>query len=97
MSIEGGEGGTHDYGSVFCVPLIGGSGGAGGQAGNYNGALASGGGGGGGAILIASAESIAVGGSVDVRVARGVPTGENPAVAAPEVAAKSGWWRRLLT
>lgn len=60
--------GTHNYGSVFCVPLIGGSGGAGGQSGNFNGVIASGGGGGGGggAILIASSDSISVSGSIDV-------------------------------
>jgi hypothetical protein len=66
ISNEGGGDGTHDYGSIFCVPLIGGSGGGGGIAGNYNGVASGGGGGaGGGAILIASAVSITVGGSID--------------------------------
>lgn len=67
--VEGGRSGTHDYGSVFCVPLIGGSGGAGGFSGQYNSIFANGGGGGagGGAILIASSERISVSGSIDVR------------------------------
>jgi hypothetical protein len=52
------------YGNDFLIPLVGGSGGAGGV--KYSGTYGSGGGAGGGAILIASSVSIDIFGTIDV-------------------------------
>jgi hypothetical protein len=55
-----GGGGQYNYGNVFLIPLLGGSGGG---AGDYG--WPEGGGGGGGAILIASSATITLNGSVN--------------------------------